>query len=372
MKVLSFLLLLFLTIKGMGQQYEQSFTPGELWLDNTGKHINAHGGGILYRDKKYYWFGEFKSDSTGKALVGVSCYSSANLYQWKNEGIALKVKDDPNSDIVSGCIIERPKVIYNKKTKTYVMWFHLELKGKGYSAARVGIATSKNVTGPYEFIRSLRPNPGIYPLNMTEADKHKVHPADLKWWTPDWTIAVNEGLFTLRDLSLGQMSRDMTLYVDDNGKAYHIYSSEENLTLQIAELTDDYLGHSGKYIRIDPAGHNEAPAIFKKDGKYFMINSGCTGWDPNAARLFTSDNIMGTWIRHPNPFVGKDADKTFFSQGTYILPVYGQKDAFIYLGDRWRPKKHTDGRYIWLPIQFKDGMPFITWHDRWDLNFFKK
>lgn len=46
------------------------------------------------------------------------------------------------------------------------------------------------------------------------------------------------------------MSRDMTLFVDDDGKAYHIYSSEDNLTLQIAELSDDYLSHTGKYIRI--------------------------------------------------------------------------------------------------------------------------
>ncbi len=44
----------------------------------------------------------------------------------------------------------------------------------------------------------------------------------------------------------------MTLFVDDDGKAYHIYSSEDNLTLQIAELADDYLSHTGKYIRIFP------------------------------------------------------------------------------------------------------------------------
>lgn len=72
------------------------------------------------------------------------------------------------------------------------------------------------------------------------------------------------------------MSRDMTLFVDDDGKAYHIYSSEENLTLHIAELTDDYLQHSGRYIRIFPGGHNEAPALFKKDNMYWMITSGCT------------------------------------------------------------------------------------------------
>jgi len=52
------------------------------------------------------------------------------------------------------------------------------------------------------------------------------------------------------DLDGGQMSRDMTIYVDDNGKAYHIYASEENQTIQIAELTDGYMSHTGRYVRI--------------------------------------------------------------------------------------------------------------------------
>jgi hypothetical protein len=31
-----------------------SFRPGELWPDNNGVHINAHGGGILFHDGLYY------------------------------------------------------------------------------------------------------------------------------------------------------------------------------------------------------------------------------------------------------------------------------------------------------------------------------
>lgn len=112
-----------------------------------------------------------------------------------------------------------------------------------------------------------------------------------KWWTPEWYKAVNQGLFVKRDIEGGQMSRDMTLFVDDDGKAYHIYSSEENLTLHIAELADDYLQHSGRYIRIFPGGHNEAPALFKKDNMYWMITSGCTGWDPNEARMFSASSL---------------------------------------------------------------------------------
>ena len=130
-------------------------------------------------------------------------------------------------------------------------------------------------------------------LNMTEEERDMQWNMEQfeEWWTPEWREAVNKGLFVKRDLEGGQMSRDMTLYVDDDGIAYHIYSSEENLTLQIAELTDDYQGHSGKYVRLFPGGHNEAPAIFKKDGTYWMITSGCTGWAPNAARLFTAPFI---------------------------------------------------------------------------------
>ena len=111
------------------------FKPGEIWPDNNGVHINAHGGGMLQQGDTYYWFGEHKTEGEGGnvAQVGVHCYSSKDLYNWKDEGIALSVSDDESSPIVKGCILERPKVIFNKKTGKYVMWFHLEPKGAGYT-----------------------------------------------------------------------------------------------------------------------------------------------------------------------------------------------------------------------------------------------
>ena len=217
------------------------------------------------------------------------------------------MSDDPASDIVKGCILERPKVIYNQKTGKYVMYFHLELKGMGYAAARTGVAVSDKVTGPYKFLKSLRPNAGIFPVNMTEAQRTAtITPEDIKGFSPsEKDSVIADGLYVRRDLKTGQMSRDMTLYVDDDQKAYHIYSSEENKTLHIAELTDDYLDYTGKYYRIDPAGWNEAPSLFKKDGRYYMITSGCTGWNPNPARLLVADHICGPWKRLPdNPAIG--------------------------------------------------------------------
>ena len=46
--------------------------------------------------------------------------------------------------------------------------------------------------------------------------------------------------------------------------------------------------------------------------------------------------------------------------------------AFIFMADRWQPRNAIDGRHLWLPIQFKDGLPFVEWLDFWDLSFFDR
>ena len=64
------------------------------------------------------------------------------------------VEGDHSHPIAKGCILERPKVVYNKKTGKYVMWFHLELKGKGYGSAYAGVATAAKPTGPFKFLKA--------------------------------------------------------------------------------------------------------------------------------------------------------------------------------------------------------------------------
>ena len=361
----------------VGARSLERITPGQEWPDRKGEHINAHGGGLLFHEGKYYWYGENRPARGFTTEVGVEVYSSSDLVNWEDEGVALAVSEESGHDIERGCIMERPKVVRNPKTGKFVMLCHLELIGKGFAAARVGFAESDSPVGPFRFIRSLRPNAFIWPTDFSLRDIRKaknLKEADYKeWWTPMWYEAIHKGLFVKRDLQGGQMARDMQLFVDEDGKAYHIYSSEDNLTLQIAELSDDYLSHTGKYVRMAPAGHNEAPAIFKKsDGTYWMITSGCTGWDPNEARMFSAPSIWGPWTQHPNPCRGEKSEITFGGQSTYVLPVPGKKDAFIFMADIWRPKHPSDARYIWLPVQFENGVPYIEWMDSWTLDFFNK
>ncbi len=341
------------------------FNPGKIWKDDNGVHINAHGGGILNHKRIYYWFGEHKvaGKKGNSAQVGVHCYSSKDLYNWKDEGIALAVSDDPASDITKGCVLERPKVVYNKKTKKFVMWFHLELMGKGYAAARAGVAVSDKVTGPFTFIKSYRPNAGKMPFYTAGTpDSVKVNCEQPKHFADKWFC---------RDLPGGQMARDMTVFVDDDSKAYHVFSSEENYTMDLAELTDDYTGHTGKFIRIYVGFQTEAPALFKKDGKYYMIGSGCTGWAPNAARWFVADTIWGPWTYKGNPCEGPGANLTFGGQSTHVLPAPGKNGGFIFMADKWTPADAIDGRYLWLPIQFEGENIKIKWQDKWDLRVFK-
>lgn len=302
---------------------DHEFVPGARWLDTDGHHINAHGGGIVLVEDTYYWYGERRGDKTTSAGVGV--YSSKDLHNWKNEGIALSPVKDDKSDLRKGCIIERPKVIYNKKTKKFVMWFHLELKGQGYAAARAGVAVADRAIGPFKYVESFRPN--------------------------------------------GNMSRDMGLFVDEDETAYHIYSSDENYALRIAKLTADYL----KPTKTDSLlfrNHREAPAIFKYNKKYYLITSGCTGWAPNQASMHEATNIFGPWKLIGDPLKGPGAKSTFGGQSTFVLPVQDKKNAFIFMADIWKPKNLQDSRYIWLPIKLASEKPIIEWVDKWGLHYF--
>ncbi|WP_426327992.1 glycoside hydrolase family 43 protein [Pedobacter sp. R-06] len=318
------LILLLQPLFSFGQS-DQIKVP-QTFNDTSGKPINAHGGGILYHKGIYYWYGEVKNGKTSRVpgsnwenyrvnAGGVSCYSSKDLKRWKFEGVVLPAnKTDKTSDLHISKVIERPKVIYNQKNKQFVMWMHID--SEDYAYARSGVAVSNSPTGLFKYLGSERPN--------------------------------------------GNMARDMTIFVDSDDKAYHFYSSEGNATMHIALLTDDYLKHTTTEKRILIGLGREAPAIFKYQQKYYLITSACTGWSPNEANYAVANDILGEWKAYGNPCLGKDADKTYYGQSTFVLPVAGKANKFIFMADLWNKLDLEKSKYLWLPLSVNaSGIPQI-------------
>ena len=171
LRVSSLLLLLPLLIAApaAAQIQAPAFEPGAVWLDVDGRPIQAHGGGVLYDLGTYYWFGENKDAPNATSekttllgridAVGISCYSSKDLLRWKHEGVVLPaVKDDPTHELHPSGVIERPKVVYNAKTKKYVTRPHVD--SADYKKASAGVAVADRPTGPYRYLGSVRPDGG--------------------------------------------------------------------------------------------------------------------------------------------------------------------------------------------------------------------
>ena len=104
--------------------------------------------------------------------------------------------------------------------------------------------------------------------------------------------------------------------------------------MYIGELRDDYSNTTGTFTENFKESYREAPAVCRRNGKYYLLTSGCTGWSPNKAQYAVSENILGPWKVMGNPCVGPDANKTFNAQSTFIIPVAGKTDAYIAMFDR--------------------------------------
>ena len=92
-----------------------SIRPGKVWLDTEGKRIQAHGGSVMYLDGTYYFYGENKEKTDGKNGIwhwGVRCYSSGDLYNWKDEGLIIPPEpENPDSSLHPSACIDRKSVV---------------------------------------------------------------------------------------------------------------------------------------------------------------------------------------------------------------------------------------------------------------------
>lgn len=344
-------------------------------------------GKIDTEEKTYwYWIGE---DTTYdyRPCPGIYAYISNDLLNWVDIGCVLKTVDSwetfttdkyftdlygdlndeqkkaayadiwTNGDSSdSGCVIERPKMLYSKSADQYVIWFHADgqtpdSQGANYGKAKAGIATSKSPFGPFKM-------KGSYLLASDPSQNH------------DW------------DHESGHV-RDMNLFKDDDGTAYVMYSSEANRVMYIARLNDSYDGLAKDREQmvlvedfcISSTDSREAPAMFKYNNKYYLVTSGCTGWSPNQAAYAVADNPLGPWTRKGDPCEGDTDKTTFHTQSTCVIPVDPTTGKYIYMGDRWSNPdtgNHLrDSRYVWLPVEFtgNNGIVIKDYSD-WSMDVF--
>ncbi len=123
-----FFLITFIAQCGVSNAQKKSvFSPAKVWFDNKGLPINAHGGGVIFHEGMYYWYGEHKLEGKSEAKFadgGIHCYASKDLLNWKDKGVVLGVDfKDTTTDLTYGCILERPKVVYNQKNREFVAFF---------------------------------------------------------------------------------------------------------------------------------------------------------------------------------------------------------------------------------------------------------
>ncbi|MBV4359235.1 family 43 glycosylhydrolase [Parasegetibacter sp. MAH-26] len=296
---------------------QKKINPGEVWPDDKGNHIQAHGGGIVKIDKYYYWYGEQRRQGLDTGLRYVSCYRSKDLASWQFMGDALQLSDPEH--LGSNWVLERPKVYFNRKTKTYVMYFHLD--DARYKLARVGVATSNKPEGPFTYRESFRP--------------------------------------------LEKESRDIGQFIDDDGTAYLVFESWPTKGFFIARLSDDYLKVEKEVCLINAP--LEGGAIVHYKGLYYAIGSALTGWNPNPNKYATAKSLEGPWSEFKD--IAPPETNTYSSQSTMMLKVEGTKDTtVIFMADQWKPKTQWDSRYLWMPLQTGDGKLWLPEPKPWSID----
>ena len=298
-------------------QAAPTITPGAVWPDDRGQHVQAHGGGVVQFGNTWYWFGEDRSKDIPTGTCAVACYASNDLMHWQFRNRVLTLTDGATG--FQGTVLERPKVFYNANTRQFVMYMHID--GDRYRVARVGVAVCDTADGNYRYLRSFRP--------------------------------------------LGKESRDIGQFVDDDGSAYLIFESRPTKGFFIAKLSGDYLDVEKETSFI--AAPLEGGCVVHYAGLYYVVGSWLTSWSPNPNQYATAKTIEGPWSEFKD--IAPPETKTYGSQSTFLLKVVGsRKTSVIFMGDVWKPKTQWNSRYLWMPLEIDGSTLRLTEPRPWTID----
>jgi beta-xylosidase len=230
---------------------------------------------ILHAEGKY-WIHPTTDGFEGWSGTQFKAFSSTNLVDWTEEGVALDLAD------LSWCheYAWAPTVI--ERDGTYYMYFT--------ACQSVGVATSDSPAGPF-------------------------------------TDALGEPLVA-KD-QFGHQSIDPYAFIDDDGTPY-LYFGQGGF--EAARLNDDMTSFATEPVNITPEGFNEAPVVFKRNGVYYAM------WSENDTRdedyqvaYGTSDNPLGPFEKAPgNPVLSKDVENGILATGhNSVVQVPGSDEWYV-------------------------------------------
>jgi hypothetical protein len=298
-------------------QTATTLVPGGAQFDQNGNQLQLHGLGIIKVGSTYYGFGEDKTgeSSSDASFQNIPCYHSTDLTSWTYQSEALTRQS--SGDLGPNRIVERPKVIYNSSTKQYVMYLHID--SSSYGEAKVGVATSSTVCGPYSYRGSFQP--------------------------------------------LGFQSRDEGLFQDSDGTAYLLSEDRAN-GLRIDQLSSDYLSVT-KAIALFP--DYEAPAMFKAGGRYYLLGSHLTGWSTNDNQFTSSTSLSSGWSSWSD--FASAGSNTYNSQTSNVVTVAGSAaTTYVFTSDRWNTSNLGASAILWLPMTVSGSSLSVGWHNAWSIN----
>lgn len=332
------LLALFTSLGTSAADAETSPTTiinGTDWVDTTGKPISAHEGEIARFGDTFYWYGSsYKNNPQGKFRMtagpvwnGMRVYSSKDLKNWTYKGVCLP---RPESGFGKVGATGRGHVLYNEKTKKYVMWYRWFV---AMPASFLCVATADHPEGPF---------------------------------TPHGPRQMGT--------STG-FGSDMNVFQDEDGKAYVIYcdhnapdAKPENgwrYAIRIDSLSEDYLSSNREGVLVFDRGC-EAPAMVKHRGKYIAVASGVHGWAGSDTKCATADSPLGAWTKQADI----SEQRTWSSQVSDLIYLK-ESDIVMALCDQWWIPDRADidkSRYLFLPLDIdaKTGRAKMHYLEKWN------
>jgi hypothetical protein len=153
----------------------------------------------------------------------------------------------------------------------------------------------------------------------------------------------------------GVNNGDEALFVDDDGTGYIAYTDwTSGGAIAIEELDPSYLSGTGNVVTAVTPGSTEAPALFKRDGVYYLTYSDpncgyCTG---TGLSYRTAPAPLGPWS------AGTEINSTSCGgQPSFVAPLpIDTGTAYLFGSDLWTgAHNEATANYYWAPLAFEDG-----------------